>query len=440
MINLASLTLLVGCEPETHDSNGRTNESQAADTAAADSGGPNDTGGETGETGATHTGDIEQRAQTDQPVYDVGERVVVEFIGAGGTATDWIGLYPADQADNEGSTAWVYTSGSQTPADNAIFAGEVRFLPINLPAGEWEARLLHNDGYELHASVSFTVVDPGQMTAPTPIGDLTVMTFNVWVNGTGVAQGVEKIAAAVVACDPDFVAFQEANRQFGNDVRDALATLDSGWVDADIATDEVDNTIVSRLPILKYEGASGGYFVRATMQLEAGQEIEVVGSHFDYTQYGPWLARDGESATAIEATEARVRGDDATAVVEALDDGSSTLVLGDHNAPSHLDWTVENADQNFDLTVEWPTSVALADAGFIDGYRTVWPDPAADRGLTWSPGYPKGELDADDVHDRIDFVYHRDGVVEFTPVQAYTYAADPWPSDHRAVVVSYEVR
>lgn len=407
-------------------------ESAAADTETGDS----------SELPAIETGDTAPPPAwlaTDQASYDVGERILISFGGAAGTPTDWIGLYPADQVENEGSTTWLYTSGTSEPGAAGVVAGELRFLPINLPDGAWEARLFHEDGYEPDVRLAFTVADPGQVAAPAPVGDLTVMSFNAWLNGNGVTDGVEKIASAVVACNPDLVAFQEAGPNFGTAVVAALALVDPGWAGASIATDGTDNTIVSRLPLSDISGEEGGYSVRATLQVASGAAVAIVGSHFDYTEYGPWLARDGSTADRIEATETRVRGDDAARVIAALAGAGAALVLGDHNAPSHLDWTPANADQNFDLVVDWPTSIAFADAGFVDAYRTVLPQVASDRGLTWSPGYPKGELDPDDVHDRIDFVYHRDGDVVFTPVQAYTYAADPWPSDHRAVVVSYEL-
>jgi endonuclease/exonuclease/phosphatase (EEP) superfamily protein YafD len=373
---------------------------------------------------------------TDRATYVVGERILVSFHHAVGSETDWIGLYPADQVEHEGSTAWLYTTGTQQPGVVGK-KGSVRFLPVNLPAGEWEARLFHDDGYDLTDRVAFAVTEPGEVTAPAPVGDLTVMTFNSWLDGTAVDDGVAKIADAVVACGPDVVAFQEGGAAFARQVADALALADTAWVDADVAHD-ADNVIVSQLPILDTSHVPGGGALLAT--LAAGSTtISFVGSHLDYTRYGPYRARKGATAIQIERTEADGRGAEADAIVAALDGLGAALVLGDHNAPSHLDWTAENVDQNFDLVVAWPTSIALADAGFVDAYRTVHPDPVADRGFTWTPGYPKTALNAHEVHDRIDFVYSRSGEVTLTPIASFVYAADPWPSDHRAVVASFAV-
>lgn len=387
------------------------------------------------DTGADHGPSL----AVDRAAFVVGERVIVTFDGAAGTATDWVGLYPASQLEHEGSTQWLYTGGTQSPGALGVLTGEVRFLPIALPAGAWEARLFPEDTYDVQARAAFTVVEPGQVEPPAPVGDLTVMTFNSWLDGSAVPDGVSKIAAAVVAADPDLVAFQEGGPTFAAQVRAALADADPAWASAAAVHDGSDNVIVSRLPILSTSGDLGGYWVRADVELPSGAALAVVGVHFDYQEYGPYAARDGATAAQIEQREEGVRGDDASRVVAELATAGAALVLGDHNAPSHLDWTAANADQDFGLVVDWPTSRAFTDAAFVDTYRAVHPDPTTDRGLTWSPGYPAGTLDAGDVHDRIDFVYARDGAVTLVPLQAYVYAADPWPSDHRAVVVSFAV-
>jgi endonuclease/exonuclease/phosphatase (EEP) superfamily protein YafD len=372
----------------------------------------------------------------DRSTYVVGEHIVVSFEGAVGSATDWIGLYPAGQRANQGSTAWLYTTGTQDPGVVGT-SGSVRFLPVNLWAGDWQARLFHDDGYELTARVSFTVTEPGDGPAPAPTGDLTVMSFNSWLDGTVVEDGVAKIADAVVACGPSVVAFQEGGAAFAEDIAAALASADAAWIDAEYVQDG-DNVIVTQHSIVDVTRVPRGAALMAALAID-GETVWVVGSHLDHTRYGPYRARQGATVRDILRTERGGRGAEADAVVAALDGLGAALVLGDHNAPSHLDWTRDNAAQNFDRVVPWPTSVAFEEAGFVDAYRAVHPDPIDDRGFTWTPGYPKAELDATEVHDRIDFVYSRDGDVRFTPVAAYVYAADPWPSDHRAVVVSYAV-
>ncbi|MEM7198913.1 MAG: VCBS repeat-containing protein [Planctomycetota bacterium] len=120
-----------------------------------------------------------------------------------------------------------------------------------------------------------------------------------------------------------------------------------------------------------------------------------------------------------------------------MEPGLPTFLAGDHNCPSHLDWVAANANQNFGVSVPWPVSMALEAAGFRDMYREVHSDPSQERGFTWSPGYPKGRLELDEVHDRIDMIYFRPGGGQpYSAIQAYTMDESPWPSDHGAVVAS----
>jgi exonuclease III len=83
--------------------------------------------------------------------------------------------------------------------------------------------------------------------------------------------------------------------------------------------------------------------------------------------------------------------------------------------------------------------------GFVDGYREAHPDPLKAPGYTWTP--TTAENDPKDRHDRIDFVFvgGRRATVELAEVVGESRArADivvaPYPSDHRAVVVTVQLR
>jgi hypothetical protein len=133
-----------------------------------------------------------------------------------------------------------------------------------------------------------------------------------------------------------------------------------------------------------------------------------------------------------------------------LASGVPVFLTGDFNEPSHLDWTAEAAAAglNFGKQVDWPASRAVADAGLLDAFRQLRPDEVLDRGETWTPGSPAPIVDANEVHDRIDFVYYAgDDVV---PTSALTFGYDandpntdigiqPYPSDHRAVVAEFNI-
>ena len=89
--------------------------------------------------------------------------------------------------------------------------------------------------------------------------------------------------------------------------------------------------------------------------------------------------------------------------------------------------------------MEYPTSENLAEAGFADAWRTIYPDEMKKPGVTWSP-LTKSE----DHHDRIDFVYSRGKDIDLLDVKIIVenrenadIVVTPYPSDHRAVVATY---
>jgi exodeoxyribonuclease III len=131
--------------------------------------------------------------------------------------------------------------------------------------------------------------------------------------------------------------------------------------------------------------------------------------------------------------------------VKAIGSSEPIFITGDFNEPSHQDWTsAAAAAGHCPLKVVWPTTKALVDAGFRDAYRQVYPDPTTHRGLTWTP--TTKITDPQDHHDRIDFIFigGHGATARFAQVvgesrQWADVAVEPYPSDHRAVVVAFEL-
>lgn len=67
-----------------------------------------------------------------------------------------------------------------------------------------------------------------------------------------------------------------------------------------------------------------------------------------------------------------------------------------------LDWTEVVHDAGLHPAVVcWPATEMLQEAGFVDAYRKVHPDPVKRPGFTWT--VLTKEDDPADHHDRIDF-------------------------------------
>lgn len=266
-------------------------------------------------------------------------------------------------------------------------------------------------------------------------GDLTVMSFNVWYGGVSVDQG--QIVRAIRDADADIVGLQEPE---GN-TRSIAEAAGLPYVEESLH-------LASRYPLFAAE-RNGVRFAYA--EVEPGKVVAVANAHLTCCPYGPNLVRNGKTAEEVIEVERRLRLPEVEPFAEAISalaaDGVPTFLVGDMNSPSHLDWTPEAIEaRGLPYPLEWPASKALADAGLRDSYREVHTDPAAEPGLTWTPGTPPPYVREDETTDRIDWV------LAAGPAEAVTaklvgeeggpdveVGVTPWGSDHRAVASSFDV-
>ena len=196
--------------------------------------------------------------------------------------------------------------------------------------------------------------------------------------------------------------------------------------------------ILSKYPILEPSGAEGRY---AFIEVRPGQVVAFFNIHLDYVKYGPRALRHGHSVEDVIASENEVRtsslDEPLRLMRDLIDRGYAVFFTGDHNEPSSLDWTEATAAARGDVdqAVAWPVSEAILQAGFRDTYREIHPDPVAEPGITHQGA-----------GDRIDYVYAA-GPSETLDSQLVgelggrdvDLAYEPWTSDHRAVVSTFQV-
>jgi Endonuclease/Exonuclease/phosphatase family len=196
--------------------------------------------------------------------------------------------------------------------------------------------------------------------------------------------------------------------------------------------------ILSKYPILEPSGAEGRY---AFIEVRPGQVVAFFNIHLDYVHYGPRALRHGESVQDVIASENEVRtsslDEPLRLMGELIDRGYPVFFTGDHNEPSSLDWTDAMADarKDVDQAVPWPVSEAILGAGFRDTYREIHPDPVAEPGITHQG-----------VGDRIDYLYAAgpsqtldSRLVGEPGGRDVDLEYEPWTSDHRAVVSTFQV-
>jgi endonuclease/exonuclease/phosphatase family metal-dependent hydrolase len=279
---------------------------------------------------------------------------------------------------------------------------------------------------------------------------LKVMTFNIFYGGddldltTGdfcaVADGCEATFQQVIntirAADADIIGVQEPERNVARIGRE----LGFYYSERD--------HVVSRYPIIDPPDGDG---IVVYVEIRPGKVVAMANVHLPSDPYGPYLVRDGGSKKKLLALEQSVR---MPAIQRQLDvlprlakRGMPVFLSGDFNSPSHLDWTAAvsrvRADVKFPFS--WPVSSALASSGFYDSYRAVHPNPVQTPGFTWTPGGP--ESAEQEVFDRIDWVLSAgpsraiaSRIVGEVGGPDVDIEMSPYPSDHRALVSTFEVR
>ncbi|MET3924024.1 endonuclease/exonuclease/phosphatase family protein [Devosia sp. 2618] len=302
-------------------------------------------------------------------------------------------------------------------------------------------------------SLAFAALAVPVLAQPAPEAiTLKVMSFNVWYGGENVNQAA--IAEVIRTSGADIVGLQETD---GNLARLAAAT---GLVYYDTR-----RNIISRFPIFdpalgeRTQAGPGLYSmpsldsnaVHALIAVAPGQVIAMANTHLTSNPYGPEAVRDGEPLDAILAIEAETRLPEAQSLADALApviaSGLPVFLTGDFNVPSWRDWTAEMTAIRPEVkyAVDWPVSRVMEQAGLTDSYRAVYPDAAQRPGLTWTPGAPYPLQPDDGTHDRIDYVWSATAKPVSSEIFGEVGGPDvdvgfaPYPSDHRAVLTTFEV-
>jgi endonuclease/exonuclease/phosphatase family metal-dependent hydrolase len=291
--------------------------------------------------------------------------------------------------------------------------------------------------------------EAGQPDRPVPSVRLRVMTLNIFYGGDelnlqtgtwcsrydGCPETLEKVLEVIRASAPDIVGLEEAERNTRT-IAEAL-----GWHYSERMQ------IISRYPLIDPPGGDSIYIF---VELAPGRIAALANVHLPADPYGPYLVRDGATVEEVTVLEESLRlpavRDQLRLLPGLAARGIPVFLTGDFNTPSHLDWTAEVAAvrEVVRYPFAWPVSVALAGAGFRDSYLEVHRDPVAVPGFTWTPGGP--ESVSNEVHDRIDWVLAAGPALALDSTVAgepggpdVGISVDPYPTDHRGVVSTFDV-
>jgi len=195
------------------------------------------------------------------------------------------------------------------------------------------------------------------------------------------------------------------------------------------------------------------------------RRINFVAMHLNYRAYGPYAANNKAVRTEahLRRSEHNLAGLGRQQNMEELlrhtqfqaflneTDAVPTMIAGDFNTPSHLDWVEENRHLHGGWVFEWPCTKMLEGAGFTDSFRHIHPNVTAVPGLTWSPVAkntgPEWDWLLEEPQDRVDFIFYKGGMnavesemysggVELQPVPNHVH--NDYPSDHSALYTLFE--
>ena len=275
-----------------------------------------------------------------------------------------------------------------------------------------------------------------------------VMSYNVYRGGEMRGQPLSQTAKAIQQAKADIVGLQEIRSPKG-DNGEKLAQL-LGWKH----DGKQSTSIITRHEIIEH------FQDGIKVKLSSGQQAYIFNVHLPSNPYQPYQLLNirpkwhkhwdtpfiKTEAEAIAAAK-EARGKDLSKLLQQIrslsDNDAPVFIVGDFNEPSHLDWTEKAARSGrHPINVMYPTSLALAKAGYADAFRTIHPDEMENPGYTWTP-----IMKADDPtthHDRIDFIYFKGKGVTVVDVKIVGenkknagIVISPYPSDHRAVVAAF---
>jgi len=260
---------------------------------------------------------------------------------------------------------------------------------------------------------------------------LKVLQLNVWLAGSKIENGTDVIADIIIESDADLVTLSEINPHFMESLTSSLQRKGSAFH----CIPSNDCGIITKYPILEqqfiYSPQKGFNGVLKTSIALSKRKVCLYSAHLDYQHYGAFLPRgyDGQNWGKMPAPVTNVadilsfnnESKRKEQIQELIKDaakesgkGSIILVGGDFNEPSHLDWceATKNLFDHKGTVIQWPCTLMLQNAGFVDTYRELYPNPDTHPGFTWPADNPFVDVKSlswakeSDERDRIDFIFY----------------------------------
>lgn len=320
---------------------------------------------------------------------------------------------------------------------------------------------------------------------------IKILQFNIWQEGTSVENGYSDVIDEIVRSDADFITLSEVrNYKDVELIPRMIADLkEKGKVYYGIHSG-ADVGILSKYKIEEQVEVyplknDHGSVLKSVVQVGRNR-VAVYSAHIDWLNCACYLPRGYNSCNWQKLPEPITDVDSVLydsrqskrmeAIAYILADAvkeqrkeSLIFIGGDFNEPSHLDWNEQTKDlwDHRGTVIPWDCSTLLYVNGFLDAYRVQYPDVVQNPGFTFPAGNENVDIkklawapDADE-RDRIDFIYYlpdnrlklkeislvgpsksivRGERVEETANDRFILPQGIWPTDHKAVLATFEIK
>ena len=314
--------------------------------------------------------------------------------------------------------------------------------------------------------------------------------LNVWQEGTMVKGGYDALVDELARTDADFVMLSEVRNYNGTRFCDRITASLKEKGKTYYSFYSYDSGLLSKYPIIDSatvfpENEDHGSIYKLVADMD-GREVAVYTAHLDYRNCAYYDVRgyDGDNWAKMEAPltdidsilRKNVASQRDDAIRQFLDDaakerekGRLIFIGGDFNEPSHQDWTEATKDSadHHGLVIPWTVTTLLAENGYQDAYRTLYPDPVKYPGYTYPADCKNIDINKllwapeADERERVDYIFYypakgltlsdvalygpngciRKGQrVPENSLDNFIAPIGVWPTDHKGVIAEFQIQ
>jgi len=269
--------------------------------------------------------------------------------------------------------------------------------------------------------------------------EIKVMSWNIWDGGRrfGNQVNLERVIEMIKASNADVVTLIETYES-GEIIADAL-----GYHFYLIST---NLSIMSRYPIKETIKAFNPFnFGGVILQITNEQELVVFDTWLHYLpDYRGNILKGKMTADELVKDEDKTRLKEIKNILKEIKpyitnaDQIPVIMAGDFNSNSHMDWIEETRDVHLGYVVEWPVTLAMERAGFVDSFREIKPNPVIDPGFSgWQFNRVTKEKDE---KSRIDYIFYKGKSLRALDSKVIDYHPIMFPSDHATFSTVFQLK